>query len=178
MDRSERNRVFTEKSYLIDRTLQQYRGIIRYYRLEREDVYQELAICLLNTLGRYEPDRCPNLDAYCTLRLRYALFHLLPYSKRYGIPQAPRKGIQLYDLDGSDLFGRPREIPATDWHGNPIWIEREITRLPKPQRMAVNRLLSGRVVRATNKNLIAARLYLRKRVETHRDTELWGDACA
>lgn len=178
MDRSERNQVFTEKAYLIDRTLQQYRGLIRYYRLEPEDIYQELAINLLNTLDRYQSDWCPNLDAYCTLQLRYTLFHLLPYSKRHGIPQAPRKGVPLYNLDAPDQYGRIREIPAADSQGNPVWIEREIIRLPKLQRTAVNRLLSGRVVRSTNKNLIAVRMHLQNCVKTHRDTELWGDVCA
>ena len=70
MDRIERNKLFEEKSDLIVQAIRRHWGLIRFFRLERDDVYKELAIKLLHTLEQYDADRCPTLDAYLTIHLR------------------------------------------------------------------------------------------------------------
>ena len=64
MNREERNRIFLSKAYLIDWTIRRHWTILRACRLERDDVYQELAVSLLGLLERYDPARCQNLDAW------------------------------------------------------------------------------------------------------------------
>jgi DNA-directed RNA polymerase specialized sigma24 family protein len=174
VEQLERNRLFEAKAYLIDRTLRRHRLLLQYCRMDPKDVYQELSISLLTALERYDPVRCPNLDAWLTLRLRYGLLDQRPASKRYGIPMAPRSGISVISLDEPDLFGNAREIPASDMHGNPLWIEREIERLPTPQKDVINKLLSGKIVHHNNKNLMAARYRIKKCSEHRREEEIWG----
>ena len=69
MMRSARNRLFEEKSELIDQAMKRHGRVIQIYRLCREDVRQELALRMLECLDRYDFRRCPNLDAYLVEQL-------------------------------------------------------------------------------------------------------------
>lgn len=84
-----RNQLFEEQSALIDKTMKRYYRMIRACHLCQEDVRQELALRMLLLLEQYDPHRCPNLAAYLTLYLRYALLELTLPSKRYGISHVP-----------------------------------------------------------------------------------------
>lgn len=172
MNREERNRIFLSKAYLIDWTIRRHWTILRACRLERDDVYQELAVSLLGLLERYDPARCPNLDAWLSIQLWRDLLDLRPCGKRYGIPCAPRKGFTVFSLDEPDSHGIIRELPDTGNYANPAWIEAEIERLPPLQRSAVNQILAGRRVHPRNRHLTAARLRIRQAV-ANREQE-WG----
>ncbi len=100
MKRNTRNRLFEEKQPLIDLVMNKRRSLITAYGLCKEDVRQELALGMLRALDAYDPARCPNLDAYLVQRLNHELLRMLPPSKRYGVPFAPRKeGFRVDPLD-------------------------------------------------------------------------------
>lgn len=104
MKRSTRNRLFEEKRPLIHQVMNKRRSLIEAYGLCREDIRQNLALEMLRALDAYDPARCPNLDAYLVLRLDQELLRMLPPSKRYGIPYAPRKkGFRVDSLDTMDF---------------------------------------------------------------------------
>ena len=110
MKRSTRNRLFEEKQPLIDQVMNRRRSLIEGYGLCKEDVRQELALEMLRALDVYEPARCPNLDAYLVRRLDQKLLGMLPPSKRYGVPYAPRK--KGFRVDSLDAMGLAKTVPV------------------------------------------------------------------
>ena len=110
MNRNTRNRLFEEKQPLIDQVINRRRSLIEGYGLCKEDVRQDLALGMLRALDTYDPARCPNLDAYLVLRLNYELLRMLPPSKRYGVPYAPRK--KGFRVDSLDAMGLAKAVPV------------------------------------------------------------------
>lgn len=110
MKQSNRNRLFEKKQPLIGLVMNKRRSLIEAYHLCKEDVRQELALGMLRALDAYDPIRCPNLDAYLVRRLDQKLLGMLPPSKRYGVPYAPRK--KGFRVDSLDAMGFTRAIPA------------------------------------------------------------------
>ena len=101
-----RNRLFEERTYLIDLTMKRHSSMIDACHLCREDVRQELALQMLLLLERYDPSRCSNLDAYLSLYLRYAMWEMGLPSHRYGIPQAP-VGRRFQVISLNDIYPEP-----------------------------------------------------------------------
>lgn len=147
----DRNCLFEEKKDFINVTLNKHCGLIRACGMERDDVYQELSLCLLKALEEYDPEKCPNMDAYLMLRLRYRLWNMKACSKRTGVARAPKKGFSLLSLDAPNADGLTMQIPVYDQRSNVIWLEKEIDSLPSAERHTVSRLLSGERVAYNNK---------------------------
>ena len=163
MQRSERNRLFEEKSPLIDQTMGAHNQLIQGYRLCRDDVRQELALRMLECLDRYDPGLCPNLDAWLVKQLRYALLHQTAPSKRFGIPNAPRSwDFHVLTLDDGRL-----DVAYTENPEEYIIVRDEIARLPSPQRSALCRAVLGNRILCSNKTLRSARLRLRRKIESN-----------
>ena len=165
MNRAERNALFCEKEYMIPQTIRKHHLLLSACRLSDNDVYQELAIRLLESLDRYKPEKCENLDAYLMLQLKYRLLHMKDCSRLYGIPLAPRRNFFVISLDTPDYYGNPRDWASTDNFQNPAWIEREIELLPTEQKNTLNRLLAGERISCRNKSLLAARIHFRSLLE-------------
>ena len=161
----DRNYLFEEKAYLVNVTMNKHRGLLRACRMEDDDVYQELSLRLLDAIGKYDPDKCPNMDAYIMLRLRYHLWNLKACSKRTGVVGAPKKGFALLSLDAKAADGFSLPAPAVTENTGVLWLEQEIDALPKVQKSVLSRFLSGARVSSNNKALVAARLYIRQRLE-------------
>lgn len=161
MSMSIRNEQFEGKKHLIEITVKSHHRLIKGANLDEEDVRQELAVRLLESLDKYDPERCVNLDAYLTLQLRYHLLHMKESSKRYGVPQAPRKDFSILSINAQNEAGLEMQVPSFDESPNIIWLENEIAGLPDSQRKAIDRLLSGKRVHCTNKALQAAREHIR-----------------
>ena len=147
-----RNQLFMERAYLIDRTMKRHSNMIEACHLCKEDVRQELALRMLLLLERYDPSRCPNLDAYLSLYLRYALWEMALPSKRYGVPRAPiNRQFRVISLD--DVYPEPALENPYDmlelWAGSDS--------LPAAQQAAVCRLLRGERLHCTNKQLQVSR---------------------
>lgn len=153
-----RNQLFEEHSALIDKTMNRYYGMIRACRLCQEDVRQELALQMLLRLEDYDPLRCPNLAAYLSLYLRYALLELTLPGKRYGISHLPvQQKAPVISLDDSCCH-----IPCSQDPYDAMEIWDEIHALPPVQRTVIHRLLYGERLHCTNKALAASRKHLRR----------------
>jgi DNA-directed RNA polymerase specialized sigma24 family protein len=164
MDAIIRNEIYERKEYLIGIAMKKHWRLIRAVRLDPSDVRQELTVRLLESIGKYDPTRCSNMDAYLTLQLRYRLLHMRECAKLSGVPQAPRRDFAVMSINAPNSFGLEMQIPSYDRTSNIVWLENEIASLPDPQRTAIDRLLSGKRVHGNNKHLKAARSYLRGRV--------------
>lgn len=164
MTMEDRNYLFEEKEYLINVTVNKHRGLIRACCMDVDDVYQELSLRLLEALDEYDADKCPNLDAYLTLQLRYRLMNMKACCKLTGVAEAPKKGFSLLSLDALDENGLAMQVPVCDDKPNVLWLEQEIDALPSVQRKTVFRLLSGKRVLCTNKALKAARRHIREQL--------------
>ena len=98
MKRSTRNRLFEEKRPLIHQVMNKRSSLIEAYGLCREDVRQNLALEMLRALDAYD------------LRLDQKLLRMLPPSKRYGVPYAPRK--KGFRVDSLDAMGLAKAVPV------------------------------------------------------------------
>lgn len=154
--RAMRDRLFEEQSVLLDRTMKRYSNMICACHLCKEDVRQELALQMLLLLEKYDPSRCPNLGAYLSLYLRYALFGLTLPRKRYGISQVPAgQKVQVVSLEAccdAAVSKDPNDV---------IEIWEEISALPSMQQTAIRRRLYGERLHRTNKAIAASRRHLR-----------------
>ena len=72
----DRNYLFEEKSYLVNVTMNKYRGLLRACRMEDEDVYQELSMCLLSAIGESSLSELTNLNMCLALKLHARLLEL------------------------------------------------------------------------------------------------------
>ena len=163
MTHSERNSLFTEKEPLIRMTMCKHSLLIYFCRMDRNDVYQELAIRLIESLDKFDAAKCKNLDAYLMQQLRYRLLHMRDNKERFGISGAPQKGFSMLSLEALPFY----DPECCNDNSNPIWIEQEIEKLPPNQYEAITRLLSGRRINRNNRNLIAARRHFRLRRVEH-----------
>ncbi len=68
------------------------------------------SVGMLRALDVYDPARYPNLDAYLMRRLDQKLLGMLPPSKRYGVPYAPRK--KGFRVDSLDAMGLTKAVPV------------------------------------------------------------------
>lgn len=162
MTRMERNNLFDEYKGYIDSALRANRRLIKALNISREDAYQDLAVCLLETLDKFDSAQSDSLEKHIAIRLKHRVLHMRDNKKLYGITYAPRKGFSVISLQSRvDVYGREIELPYHE-ELDCMWIENEIDSLPAAQKHAVNRLLSGKKVSGKNRYLIAARNKLRK----------------
>ncbi len=133
-------------------------------RLELDDLYQELSLCLLDALVGYDPDICPKLDEYLMAQLRFRLWNIAASSRRTSMKEAPKTGFSLLSLDATNKKGFTMQIPVYDEPSSVLWIEQEINALPPVQRQTVFRLLSGKRVHCNNKMLMAAQRRIKERI--------------
>ena len=161
MTHSERNRLFEEKEHLICMTMNKHSLLIYICHMDKNDVYQELAVRMLEALEKYDPAKCKSLEAYLMQRLKYRILQMKDGSKLYNMPFAPQRGFSVLSLDAPDRFGNALDPQSYYDYRSPIWIENEIDNLPEKQRTAVNNYLSGKRMNCRNKALVAAREHFR-----------------
>ena len=162
MTREDRNYYFEEKVHLINITMNKHRALIKACRMDDDDVYQELSIRLLDAIQKYDYAKCPNMDAYLTLQLRYKLLNMTACSKLTGVSNAPRRGFSILSLDAREADGYPVQAPVYEKSADILRLEKTIASLPTVQKNTVLRLLSGKRVAHNNRALHTARLRIRK----------------
>lgn len=87
----ERNRLVAAHLWCIDSVLRQNSGLMQAAHLSREDVYQTLALRLIQAVERYRPG-ARSLKGYIFAQLNYELLNCKSAKRRYGLCAAP------YDL--------------------------------------------------------------------------------
>lgn len=71
---AERNRIVEEYLPCIDAVIRQNHALIRAAHLEYDDVYQDLAICLILCIEQFDPEK-GSLHRYIRNRLNNELYH-------------------------------------------------------------------------------------------------------
>ena len=93
MTLSYRNAIVEQYLWCIDSVIRQNWPLIEAAHLERDDVYQDLAIRLIQAVAGYDPQK-GELEQHIFAQLRYELLTCKSTQKRYGLKDAP------YDLRG------------------------------------------------------------------------------
>ena len=91
MSISERNELVLEYLWCIDCVIRQNYGLVRAAHLDRDDVYQSLALRLIRAVELYKPG-ARSMKGYIFMQLKYELLNCKSSKSRYGFCVAP------YDL--------------------------------------------------------------------------------
>ncbi len=89
----QRNAIVVNYLWCIDSVIRQNYGLMLAARLDRDDVYQSLAMRLIRAVELYKPG-AKGLKSYIFMHLKYELLNCKSTKARYGINGAP------YDLRG------------------------------------------------------------------------------
>ena len=94
MSISERNELVLKYLWCIDCVIRQNYGLVRAAHLDRDDVYQSLALRLIRAVELYKPG-ARSMKGYIFSQLKYELLTCKSSKVRYGFCAAP------YDLRGA-----------------------------------------------------------------------------
>ena len=88
---TKRNEIVEQYLWCIDSIIRQNSTMIRAAHLDRDDVYQNLAMRLIRTVELYDPDMVngQSLSGYIFMSLRYELRTCGGSQARYGFRDAP-----------------------------------------------------------------------------------------
>jgi len=84
----ERNAVVETNLPLIDKVMKEHRDIVRAARMDKDDVYQQLAERLINAVDAYAPEKGA-LEGYLETQLERELFNCAHPRRLYGLTDAP-----------------------------------------------------------------------------------------
>ena len=93
---AERNRIVEENLHRIDRTIRRNRALMKAAHLDRDDVYQQLAIRLIRAVDTFDPDK-GELAQHLNAQLQYEMLSCKDSRQPYGFTGVP------YDPDKSEL---------------------------------------------------------------------------
>ena len=85
---AERNRIAEEHLPCIDRTIRRNYALMRAARLDRDDVYQQLAIRLIRCVETFDPDK-GNLEQHIYAQLQYEMLNCKAVHRLTGMTGAP-----------------------------------------------------------------------------------------
>ncbi len=91
---AERNRIVEKNLHHIDKTIRRNRAMIKAAHLDRDDVYQQLALRLIRAVAGFDPEK-GSLEQHIAAQLQYEILNCKSSQSRYGFTQAP------YDLRGA-----------------------------------------------------------------------------
>ena len=76
MDSISRNEIFLENEGMIWRVMRRNWPLICALRLDRDDVYQELAMAALSAIDNFDPTRSECIQAHIWMKLQYAVLDI------------------------------------------------------------------------------------------------------
>lgn len=161
MDTSTRNHIFMEHIDLINRTMRRHRLLLYALHLERDDVYQELAIAALQAIDTYDDRRCDSVSVHIWAKLQYAILTIKRRNKPHGMMACESFIPSVLSLDLSEEYGFPAAAES-DSDEDPIREKRlrqALARLEPQERRAVLDYLEGmKPARKAEKNNFDAAL--------------------
>jgi len=86
---SQRNDLVEKYLWCIDSVIWQNETLVIGAHLDREDVYQSLALRLIQAVGRYDPSKGRNLKGYIFDQLKFELLSCSSPLEKYGFRDAP-----------------------------------------------------------------------------------------
>ena len=84
----ERNKLVTSYLWCIDSVIRQNYNLVQAAHLDKDDVYQDLALRLIRAVERYRPGS-RSLKGYIFAQLKYELLNCKSARARYGFCSAP-----------------------------------------------------------------------------------------
>ena len=85
---AERNRIVEENLWRIDRIIRRNHALIRAAHLDRDDVYQQLALRLIRCVAGFDPDK-GSLGQHIHAQLQYELLNCKAPKRLFGLTGAP-----------------------------------------------------------------------------------------
>lgn len=85
---AERNRIVEENLHRINKTIRRNWALIKAAHLDRDDVYQQLAIRLIRAVETFDPDK-GELAQHLNAQLQYEMLSCKDSCRRYGLTGAP-----------------------------------------------------------------------------------------
>jgi len=76
MTKQERNAIFEENQYIINITVHRHWSLLKTLRMEPDDLKQELSICLLRAIEKYDPSRGAKPSTFYFTSLKYGVLNL------------------------------------------------------------------------------------------------------
>ncbi len=86
---AERNRIVEENLYRIDRAISRNWSLIEAANLDRDDVYQQLALRMIRAVDTFDPEK-GELGKHLHAQLQYEMLNCKDSRRRYGFTGAPR----------------------------------------------------------------------------------------
>ena len=106
MDFTSRNEIFLENEGMIRRVMRRNWPLICAMRLDRDDVYQELAIAALNAIDTFDPTRSECIRAHIWMKLQYAVLDIKRQYRPCGITGQNKVRTVVVSLDQDDGMDR------------------------------------------------------------------------
>ena len=106
MDFTSRNEIFLENEGMIRRVMRRNWPLICAMRLDRDDVYQELAIAALNAIDTFDPTRSECIRAHIWMKLQYAILTIKRQHRPCGITGQNKVRTVVVSLDQDDGMDR------------------------------------------------------------------------
>ena len=94
----DRNYLFEEYAYLVNAAMNEHHALIRVCRMEDDDIYQELSLCLLEALGRYDSGKCSSVEDYLKAELHSHLLNLKSSCSWAGVVEVCKNDFTLLKL--------------------------------------------------------------------------------
>lgn len=114
-DFTQRNLIVEGSLPLIDKVMERHEDIIKVTRMDRDDVYQQLAERLVNAVDAYIPAK-GYLEEYLEIQLERELFNCAHPRRLYGMTNAPVvfRANRVVSLDAmrEDAFRRDGSMAA------------------------------------------------------------------
>ena len=143
MDPMIRNKIFLENEELIQNTIRRHWPMIRALHMERDDVYQELAMAALAAIEAFDDSRVNSIQTHIWMRLQDAILRL----KRQHCPDAVTQFCQwrpaIVPLECVAGFGELFEAERSAEDTLSPELKKALSRLEPSEREAVIRYLNS-----------------------------------
>ena len=129
MDTMTRNQIFMENEEIITRVMRRNAPLLRALRLEWDDVYQELAVAMLNAINTFDPARSESLRAHIWMKLQYAVLDIKRRHSPHGMTAMGNSlSPQFYSVELAEEQGYPlrrmRSVSSGSTRPCPGWNRR------------------------------------------------------
>lgn len=150
MDTMTRNQIFMENEEIITRVMRRNAPLLRALRLEWDDIYQELAVAMLNAINTFDPARSESLRAHIWMKLQYAVLDIKRRHSPHGMTAMGNSlSPQFYSVELAEEQGYP--LPNRAYHAEDAIREQRLnqamSRLEPQERHVVILYLNGESLR-------------------------------
>lgn len=140
----ERNEIFMDNEGMIQRVIRRSWPLISAMRLDRDDVYQELALAALNAIETFDPMRSACIQTHIWMQLQYAVLNIKRQYRPCGLTCADGRRPAVVSLNQSEGMEKsPVTGPQEETPELSPQMRRALSHLDETERRAVIRYLTG-----------------------------------